>query len=117
MNIYNIINKTRIFFNYHKKLITNVCFGILLSINMIAVPMCLQKLIYTMGREGWKNIHPLSSNWYERSKEAMIYFEQQNINLTIACCIMASLLYSKHKILAFICLFIPTSYIIIQLFT
>ena len=111
----NILEKIKIFYNHNKNIITNTCFRVLLLLNLIAVPVILRKIINVMGINS-KYIKSYSSIWYEQSKESRIFFEQQNIELTMACAIMASLLYSKHKTLAFLCLIIPLFYMVVQRF-
>lgn len=107
-------NQIKKFYDKYKIIISNICFGVLLLVNLIAIPILLKKIINILHDNDWRDINPLSPVWYEQTKEALIFFEQQNINLIMACAIMASLLYNKYKKLAFLCLIIPSFYIIAQ---
>lgn len=102
------------FYEKYKDIISDVCFSGFLLINLVAVPVILRKITGVLQGNGGGYINPLSSVWYEQTKEAMIYFEQQNINIITACAIMAAVLYGKYKKLAFLCLIIPLIYVIMQ---
>lgn len=101
------------FYNRYRNIWNHFLFGMLLLWNLVLIPTTLREIISILSsRNGY--VKPFSSVWYEQSKEAKIFFEQQNVNLLMACCIMASLLYCKHKKLAFLCVIIPSVYVITQ---
>lgn len=103
------------FYNKNKTIFIHFCFGILLLWNLVTIPLILRKIVSIM-HHNKQHINSFSNIWYEQSREAMLlFFEQQNINLLMACSIMASLLYHKHKILAFLCLIIPSLYKVTQI--
>lgn len=109
----DMIGKLLKFYNKNKLILAHFCFGILLLWNLVTVPLILKKIVSIM-HHNKQYINPFSKIWYEQSREAMLFFEQQNINLLMACSIMASLLYHKHKMLAFLCLIIPSLYKVMQ---
>lgn len=102
------------FYNQNKTKLVAFCFGCLLLLNLVAIPIILRGIVDMLRGDRWKYLSQSSVNWYERTQEAQIFFGQQNINLLMACAIMASLLYEKHKKMAFLCLTIPAFYMIIQ---
>jgi hypothetical protein len=106
-----VINKIIDKIKHNKNIVTDVCFGFLLLFNLVAIPIIMRDII-SMSSGNWKKyVNPLSAFWYEQSKEAKIFFDEQSINLITACCIMASLLYFKHTRLSFLCLILPLLYV------
>ena len=101
------------FYNKNKNILADFCFGALLLWNLVAVPIILREVISIMNSNRGYLI-PFSTVWYEQSKEVKIFFEQQHIDLLMACLIMASLLYYRYKKLAFLCLIIPSVYVVAQ---
>lgn len=94
----------------YKNIWKDVCFGFFVIANFVAVSVLIEKFI-KLSKDNISDIlkykYPFFSDIYEQSEQTELLMVRQNINIVIVCTIIASLLYSKHKKMAFLCLLVP----------
>lgn len=91
----------------NKELMITICFGLLLLLYWNGIGSCVRIIVAALSDGMVKVLDTDSSNWCERSVGAMVQCHRLGIYACIPPVILASLLYFKHKKLAFCCLLLP----------
>ena len=90
-----------------RDILPTLCFGALLLIYWNEIGSNVRLITSALNGGMAKVIDPNSSNWCEQSVHAMVQCHKYRIYMSVPIIIISSLLFFKHKKLAFLCLFLP----------